>query len=144
MDNTPIPTSTEWQPIMEKLSESEVKQKICELLKDLPKKDWGGETNDHFSANINIDGQRRSAAFILKGPAKFSEMKVVHLGTNGDQLIRLAHTPAQVLVVQHCHNISEPVREFLRAIAVQPSNPRHYCFLDGQDTYRLLKAYKKV
>lgn len=134
----------EWKATMRSISEDNIKQKICEILGDVSKKDWGGETNDHFTTNIQVGGKRKSAAFLFKGPANFSEMKVTHLGKNGDQLVRLTHTPADILIVQHCHLISEPVRELLRALAVQPSNPRHYCFLDGKDTFRLLKAYGKI
>lgn len=134
----------EWLAVMKDLSEDDVKSKICNILGDSSKKDWGGENNDHFTTKISIDGKRKSVAFIFKGPAKFSPMKITHLGKNGDQLIRLSHTPAEVLIVQHCHEISEPVREMLRAIAVQPSNPRHYCFIDGSDTYRILRAYRQI
>jgi hypothetical protein len=68
-------------------------------------------------------------------------MKATHLGKNGDQITRLASEPAQLLVLQHCHLVSRPVREQLRAFAVNPCAPRRYCIIDGPDTYRLLKAY---
>lgn len=68
-------------------------------------------------------------------------MTLNHLGKNNDQIVRLAHVPASLLVVQHCHDIGPEVRETLRAFAVQPSNPRRYCFIDGRDSLRLLRAY---
>jgi hypothetical protein len=138
------PTPEEWQPVMEGIPESYVKQTICELLNDIPAKDWGGEQNDHFASSVHLSGERSTAAFLLKGPAKFSEMTPRHLGKNADQIYRLAASPAQVLVVQHAHNIGEAVRATLRAFSVNPATPRRYCLLDGKDTYRLLKAYGKL
>ena len=57
------------------------------------------------------------------------------------QNVRLAKEPAQVLCVQHCHDITPPVRETLRAFAVQPGNARRFCIIDGRDSLRLLQAY---
>jgi len=68
-------------------------------------------------------------------------MKLTHLGKNNDQILRLAEEPADVLFVQHCHDISPVVRKTLRAFAVQPGNPRRYCLVDGRDSLKLLKAY---
>lgn len=140
----PDPGLEEWQGVMSKLPEDQVKQNIVEILKDSSKKDWGGEQNDHFTSNVHVNGTRKTAAFLLKGPSKFSPMKITHLGKNGDQILRLSHSPAQILIVQHSHDITEEVREHLRSVAVQPSKPRHYCFIDGKDTYKLLKAYGKI
>ncbi len=117
---------------------------ICSILKECPSKDWGGEKSDHFSTSLHLTGRRVTAAFLLKGPARFSEMKASHLGKNGDQIVRLASEPAQLLVLQHSHLVSSPVRETLRAFAVKPCSPRRYCVIDGPDTYRLLKAYDSV
>lgn len=71
-------------------------------------------------------------------------MTLNSLGKNNDQIVRLASSPAEVLVVQHCHDITPPVRDTLRAFAVQPSRPRRYCLMDGRDSLRLLKAYDKL
>ncbi len=68
-------------------------------------------------------------------------MGLNHLGKNNDQIVRLSHEPAEVLFVQHSHEIMSPVRETLRAFCVQPSNPRRYCLIDGRDSLRLLVAY---
>lgn len=137
----PPPPPAEWQAIMSELPEASVKEAICKLLNDLPQKDWGGEINDHFASAVHLSGERATAAFLLKGPARFEEMMPRHLGKNADQIYRLASSPSQVLVVQHAHNIGEAVRATLRAFSVSPSSPRRYCCIDGRDTYRLLKAY---
>ncbi|WP_146153619.1 hypothetical protein [Adhaeribacter arboris] len=134
----------EWQEYMSKISESDVKGKLCEILKEIPSKDWGGESNDLFATQIHQSGRRTTAAFVLKGPSKFGEMKLTHLDKNADQIFRLAQSPAKLLIVQHSHNIGEAVGATLRAFAVSPHNPRHYCLIDGRDTYKILKAYDKL
>jgi len=135
---TPKPESVE---PMRHVSERAFKVCLAELLGDSVAADWGGETSDHFSAQIHLQGQRVTAAFLLKGPARFTPMKLNHLGKNNDQIYRLATEPAQVLFVQHAHEITSAVRETLRAFAVQPSRPRRYCLIDGRDSLWLLLAY---
>lgn len=141
------PTVQEWQEYMKNHSEIEVKRKICELLHDSVQIDWGGELNDHFTTSTSINGKRISAAFLLKGPSggsKFRAMIPKHLGKNGDQINRLVKTSAELVIIQHCHDIGETVREQLQAFASAPQNLKKYCFIDGKDTYRILKAYGKL
>jgi hypothetical protein len=140
----PSPEPAEWQRVMGTFPEADVKAALCSLLSDDPKKDWGGELNDHFASLVHLSGERVSAAFLLKGPARFEEMLPRHLGKNADQIYRLAMSPSDLLIVQHSHNIGEAVRATLRAFAVNPASPRRYCCIDGRDTYRLLKAYGKL
>jgi hypothetical protein len=126
---------------MKEVSEATFKTCLSEIVGGEPPKDWGGETSDFFTAHLHLGGRRVSGAFLLKGPAKFSPMRLNTLGKNNDQIVRLAHEPAEVLFVQHCHEITPPVRETLRAFAVQPSRPRRYCVIDGRDSLWLLQAY---
>ena len=135
-----VPTPKSPVP-MERISESAFKMCLAEILGDSPQKDWGGETSDYYTAHIHLNGRRHKAAFLLKGPASFRPMTLNHLGKNNDQIVRLAREPAEILVVQHSHDISTPVRDTLRAFAVQPSNARRYCCMDGRDSLRLLQAY---
>jgi hypothetical protein len=126
---------------MEAISESAFKTCLANLLGDAADKDWGGEQCDYYSAHLHLKGRRLTAAFVLKGPADFRPMGLNHLGKNNDQIVRLSHAPADILFVQHSHDITAPVRETLRAFAVQPSRPRRYCLIDGRDSLRLLDAY---
>ena len=126
---------------MRLISEAAIKTCFAELLGDRAGKDWGGETSDYYSAHLRIGGRRVTAAFLFKGPARFEPMDLAHLGKKNDQIVRLADEPADVLIVQHCHDILPVVRKTLRAFAVQPSRPRRYCCIDGRDTLRLLNAY---
>ncbi len=70
-------------------------------------------------------------------------MTMADLGKNGDQINRLFAEPAELLVLQHCHEITPPVRGTMRAFAEQMGNPRLFCLINGYDTLRLLKAYGK-
>ncbi len=126
---------------MRSVSEAAFKRALATILGDSSRPDWGGETSDYFSAHLHLAQQRVTGAFLLKGPAWFAPMTLNHLGKNNDQIYRLAHEPADVLFVQQCHEVTPPVRATLRAFAVQPSNPRRYCVIDGRDSLWLLQAH---
>lgn len=129
---------------MKNVPEAHVKMVVAELLTEPVKNDWGGEENDHYSANATVAGRRRTAAFLLKGPTKFREMTPAMCGKNGDQIYRLANAGADVSVVQHSDLIGAAVRETLRSFIVRPGHHRKFCVMDGQATYRLLKAYDRL
>lgn len=142
MNDVETSNADEWMSVMRSVPEAHVKASIATLLAEPVKADWGGEENDHFSANVTVGGRRRTAAFLLKGPTRFSEMTPAMCGANGDQIYRLAKSGADISVVQHSHLIGAAVRETVRAFIVQPgSRHRKFCVVDGQATYRLLKAY---
>lgn len=142
--NVEDPPPEEWMKYMRKTSEDSIKKCFCEIISDVPKKDWGGEQDDIFSVSIHLGGKRVPTAFLLKGPSQFREMTPDLLGKHADQIYRLSSTPARLLVVQHCHSIGEAVRAMLRAFSVTPHDPRRYCLIDGKDTYKILKAYGKT
>jgi hypothetical protein len=129
---------------MRRVSEAAFKRCLAEILGDSPSKDWGGETSDHFTAHLRLGGRPTTAAFLLKGPSRFAPMGLNHLGKNNNQIVRLAHEPAEILVVQHCHDITADVRATLRAFAVRPGAARRYCCIDGRESLRLLTAYDKL
>jgi hypothetical protein len=136
-----VANADEWLDAMKKISEKDVKDAFANLLGEPSKKDWGGESNDHFSSNLSIAGKRRSAAFLFKGPAQFREMTLDMCGNRADQVYRLTNSGADISIVQNSHLIGEAVRGTLRALTVFPGYPRKYCLIDGQATYRILKAY---
>jgi hypothetical protein len=145
MREVKVADAAEWQGVMSKMSEGEVKSAITSILAEPEKKDWGGEQDDHHSANVTVGGRRRTASFLLKGPTNFREMTLEMCGKRADQIYRLTRTDAEVLVVQHSHLIGDAVRGTLRALAIVPGGrTRKYCVMDGQATYRLLKAYEKL
>lgn len=130
--------------VLKSISEKSVKSSIAEIIKEgnVPN-DWGGERSDLFTNNVSVGGKHIQCAFLFKGPARFSEMKMLHLGKNGDQIERLFSEPADLLILQHCHSVSAAVRNTMRAFASRVHDLRYFSILDGYDTIRLLKAYKK-
>lgn len=137
----PLPDSFEE---MRHIQEGVFKKCLSKILAESTPKDWGGESSDFFTSHLHVQERRLSAAFLLKGPAKYSKMMPSHLGKNSDQIVRLSKEPADVLIVQHCHDISPVVIEMLKVFATQPSNPRHYCVIDGRESLRMLKAFNLV
>lgn len=124
--------------------EAGIKTAFAEIINEpMVPKDWGGEASDLFSSRVVLEGQRISTAFLLKGPAKFHPMTPADLGKNGDQIGRLFSEPADLLILQHCHEVTVAVRRQMRAYAQQMGNPRRFCIIDGYDTLRVLKAYGK-
>jgi hypothetical protein len=112
------------------------------------KKDWGGEINDLYTANLIINGKRHSTAFLLKGPGiGKKEMVIGDCGKNGDQLVRLFSTPADLFVVQYVGPISDML---IKDVQGKIENIRargdlaNFLIIDGQDTARLLFAYGKL
>ena len=143
MDETWIPSKTEFARLAD-ISEHEVKTLICGLLgeHEVPN-DWGGEEGDLFSGRILVDGERKTGAFLLKGPAKFHPMTLRDLGKNADQIYRLFNIPAQVYVIQHCHDVGAAVRKTVEAYALHRSftAPCHFIIMDGVATAQLLRAH---
>ena len=137
---TDVPTPPSPEP-MKLVSEAAFKQCLARILGDSTTSDWGGETSDYYTSHLHLRGKRTTAAFLLKGPARFAPMGLDHLGKRNDQIVRLANEPAQILFVQHSHDILPPVRETLRAFAAQSGRNRRYCLIDGRDSLRLLQAY---
>ena len=116
------------------IPEAQVKAAFADILGEphIPK-DWGGESSDLFTSRLTIEGRRISTAFLLKGPSKFHPMTPADLGKNGDQVGRLFDEPADLLVLQHCHEVHNGVRKQMRAYAQQIRNPRQFCIVDGYD-----------
>ncbi len=145
MRDVEVENADEWMDAMRALPEAEVKEAIASLFSEPTKKDWGGESDDHFSANVLVQGRRRTAAFLLKGPTQFREMTLDMCGTRSDQIHRMVDSDADISVVQHAHLIGAVVRRTLRNEAIRPGNSRRkYCLIDGQATYRILKAYELI
>ena len=142
MKDVEVGSANEWLDAMRKLPEAAVKEAFASLLSEPTKKDWSGESNDHFSANVSVRGRRRTAAFLLKGPSEFREMTQEMCGKRADQIHRMVDSDADVSIVQHAHLIGNIVRRTLRELTMAPGDSRRkYCLIDGQATYRILKAY---
>lgn len=125
------------------IPENDIKHAFaCRIGEQAVPKDWGGEYSDLFSSQVSVGGEKVTAAFLLKGPGSgFSPMTPVHLGKNGDQIGRLFNEPADLLVLQHCHEIRSSVRSQMQAYANQMHRLRRYCIIDGYSTLKILRAY---
>ena len=112
------------------------------------KKDWGGEMNDLYTANLLINGARHETAFLLKGNGlRKQTMEIKHCGANGDQLLRLCNSPAKVFVIQFVGRISEAIVSDIDGKvrhARAQGGEAWYCIMDGQDTARVLRAYGEL
>jgi len=125
-------------------------QKALEEILGVPfhKEDWGGEENDLFTANVFIGNERVQTAFLLKGRAeKAGELQIANCGTNGDQIVRLFQSPAELFVIQYVGRVSEAVIKDVKSkVELRRHQGRRgwFCIIDGQDTARLLRAYEKL
>ncbi len=130
-------------------SEDQVQLALEQIL-DVPfhRKDWGGEINDLYTANVTVNGARRATAFLLKGPGIGRKtMQISDCGKRGDQLIRLFSTPADLYVIQYVGPISDLlIKDVEGKVAVAKGSEKivHFLIMDGQDTARVLHAYSKL
>ena len=103
-------------------------------------KDWGGERSDLYTSRVFARGRQVSAAWLFKGPGYPRAMDVKALGKNGDQIDRLFTEPAELLVLQHCHQIKPSVVGMMDSYAHDARRPRSYMIIDGADTGRILRS----
>jgi hypothetical protein len=133
-----------------KLPESQIKQAFADILGEpFISKDWGGELADLFSTHLIYQGKRLAVGFLLKGPGiKSTTLTINRLGKNGDQIVRLTSINLDLYTVQFVGTISQAVVEHLEAQVKQAAQKarqsRYYCVIDGTDTIRLLRAYRKL
>lgn len=107
--------------------------------------DWGGEINDLFSTRLVIKGERKNAAFGLKGKGMKGILTPKKMGKRGDQVQRLFRSSAEVFLVQYWSQIDESIVELITNLARSKSaadmKKIYYGVIDGQDTMRLIMAY---
>ncbi|WP_157621664.1 hypothetical protein [Saccharothrix sp. NRRL B-16348] len=124
-----------------RVSEDTVKHAFARVIGEsyIPK-DWGGERSDLYTSRVFARGRQMSAAWLFKGPGHPRAMDVKALGKNGDQIDRLFTEPAELLVLQHCHQIKPSVVSMMDAYAHDVRRPRSYMIIDGADTGRILRS----
>ena|SRR2546426_9230664 len=109
--------------------------------------DWGGETDDLFSSRLVLNGQRVNVAFGLKGKGTSGKLVPAKMGKQGDQIQRLFRAPADVFLVQYWGQIDESILVEMNAMAITRSFYEkkivYYGAIDGQDTQRLILAYRE-
>lgn len=128
------------------LSEDQIQLSFEQILNvSFHKKDWGGEINDLYTANLIVNGKRRATAFLLKGNGlKRNLLRIRDCGKNGDQIVRLFDSPAELFVIQFVGNVDEMViKDVESKVEERKSKGKnaYYLIIDGQDTARILYAY---
>jgi hypothetical protein len=119
-------------------------KRIFQETRDFP--DWPGERNDFYTDKLKISGRRYPAAFALKGPGiRVRKAVPGKWGKQGNQIQRLAASPAQVLMLQFEGEIDEYSREQLTKLAQlrahQEKENIFFGFIDDADSARLRRAY---
>lgn len=125
------------------MPEEQVKNSLADILGEpFVHKDWGGERSDLYTSRLFVEGVQASSAWLLKGPSFPRPMTLAALGKPGDQIDRLYSEPAEVLVLQHCHEVRNAVVNMMETFDMR--RPRRYMILDGWETSRVLRAYGKL
>ncbi len=111
-------------------------------------KDWGGEVNDLLTTRVKYKGARISAAFAFKGPGTKGKLTIAKMGKNGDQVLRLFKSPADLFILQYWSEIDQRVIEEVESHAKIASLSNFgkevlYCVIDGQDSARIVQAYRE-
>ena len=110
-------------------------------------KDWGGEKDDVFSNRLILNGTRMNTAFGLKGRGTSGKLTPRKMGKQGDQVQRLFSDIADIFLIQYWGQIDKSIIEQMQAWATMKSvlwNKRiYYGVIDGQDTLRIIEAYKE-
>jgi hypothetical protein len=110
--------------------------------------DWGGEPNDLYSTRVLLDGKRISTAFGLKGKGTSGPLVPKKMGKRGDQLQRLFASPADLFLVQYWYQIDESIINQMKSLAIARSWSEkkiiYYGIIDGQDSKRLIAAYREA
>lgn len=127
------------------IPERQIKEWVAEIIDEqFVPNDWGGEKSDLYTNQITVKGKRCRGAFLFKGRAKFHPMTIKDLGANGDQIQRLFEEDAEIYILQHCHQVLPVIYNMMNVYASQVNKMRHFSIIDGIDTLRILKAYKKI
>ena len=140
---TKIKKTQPLKPLPEKNFKNGLKR-IFDENRDFP--DWPGERNDFYTDKLKINGRRFPAAFALKGPGVGVKKAVPgKWGKHGNQIQRLASSPAQVLMLQFEGEIDEYSREQLKKFAQlkahQETEDIFFGFIDDADSARIRRAY---
>jgi len=131
------------------MSEDSIQMSLEQILDvSFYRRDWGGEINDLYTANVELYGSKIATAFSLKGKGlKKKVLQIKDCGKNGDQLVRLFESPAQLFIVQFVGEVSDNViRDVESKVDLLRSRGKsaYFCIMNGQDTAMLLHAYGKL
>jgi hypothetical protein len=125
--------------------ESDVKSALAEIIGEpFVPKDSLIETSDLQTNRLWLGGRQISAVFAFKGRGLPRPMTVANFSKHGDQMSKLFTEPAELVVVQHCDKVTNHVKHHLRAFATRINQLRPFLILDGADTVRILRHFRKL
>ena len=128
------------------IAESKIKEGLKRIIGETHEhKDWGGEKNDLYTNKLLYKNKRRIAAFALKGKATKGTLTPNKMGKNGDQIIRLVKSAAEIFFVVYHGKIDESITAQLEAFSLGKALSGKQMFfgtIDGDDLNRLYQAYK--
>jgi len=138
-----VKSGVQLKPIDEKRFKEGIKKIIGEAGEFT---DWGGEKNDLYTTRLRVKNKRVVTALAFKGRGEKGILKLSMMGKNGDQILRLFQSDADLFVVQYWGQIDQSIYEQMNSFAIQKSalngKKIYYCVIDGFDTARILEAYK--
>jgi hypothetical protein len=132
-----------------KIPEKDFKQGFQAIVGEKGKfQDWGGESNDLWTTNIQVRSSRVRTAIAFKGPGTRGALTPGKLGKNGDQIQRLFSVSADLYIVRYWnqveHSVYEQMEAFALATSIRGGGRRvMYGVINGSDSARLLKAYPR-
>lgn len=100
------------------------------------------EQSDLFTTRLSLEGQPTSAAVAFKGPGYDAKLTIAGMGKHGNQGVKLAQEPAELLIVQHHREIAADVDHLMQALCFERG--KKYMTIDGGWTALILKAYGKL
>ena len=140
----PMASSGELTKLRQTL-ESDVKAAFAQIIGEpFVPKDSPSETSDLQTNRLWLDGQQVSAVFAFKGRGVPKPLTVANSSKHGDQISKLFTEPTELVVLQHCDKVTNHLRHHLRAFATRIDQLRPFMILDGADTVRILRHFKKL
>lgn len=125
--------------------ESEVKSAFAEILGEpFVPKDSPSETSDLQTTQLLLEGEQVSAVFAFKGRGVPRPLTVANSSKHGDQIAKLFAEPAELVIFQHCDKVTSHFRATMRAFATRIDRLRPFMIIDGNDTVRVLRHFRKL
>jgi len=127
------------------IREEHVKTAFAEIIGEpFVPKDSPSETSDLQTTQLWLDDQQISAAIAFKGRGLPKPLTVANHSKLGNQISKLFSEPAELVVFQHCDKVTSDFRNAMRAFATRINQLKPFLIIDGNDTVRILRHFKKL
>jgi hypothetical protein len=130
---------------LQSILESDVKHAFAEILGEaFVPKDSPSETSDLQTTRLRLSDQQVSAVIAFKGRGLPKPLTVANSSKHGNQISKLFSEPAELVIFQHCHKVTSHFRNHMRAFATRTGHLKPFLIIDGNDTVRILRHFKKL